>query len=208
MTLASDRAALRLEERIHNESDMDVPCIWGHHPAFVVSAASLLDIPAREVIAAPTYLQGTDLQPGVTGTWPYVGGADGSDVDLRQPMLPRRFQRLSYLPDVVDGWAAIRDTASGVGAGLAWDAATFPHLWLWQDSGTDRFPFFGRARLTALEPSRAWPGDGLIGAIERGQALVVSGGATHTTWLTAVVFDATERVVTGIDRHGAVRTGA
>ena len=30
MTLSPDRAALYIEERIHNESAQPVPCVWGH----------------------------------------------------------------------------------------------------------------------------------------------------------------------------------
>lgn len=202
MTLAPDRAALLIEERVTNVSEQSVPCIWGHHPAFAVTASSVLDIPARAVHAAR--LPHTDLAADATGTWPNVQGVDGGTIDLRVPVLPRRLERLSYLHDLRTGWAAIRDPDRALGAGIAWDLATFPHLWLWQDTGTARFPFYGRTRLTALEPNRAWPADGLAGAIERGQALWVPPGGTHETWITAVVFDATEHPLTGVGRDGSI----
>jgi len=204
MTLAPDRAALLIEERVTNESEQPVPCIWGHHPAFAVTASSVLDIPARALHAAG--LSETDLAAEEAGTWPHATGVDGSTVDLRLSVLPRRLERLCYLHDLTAGWAAIRDRDRAVGAGLAWDIVTFPHMWLWQDTGTKRFPFYGRTRLTALEPNRAWPADGLAGAIERDQALWIPPGGSHETWITAVVFDATDQPLTGVERDGSIRT--
>lgn len=205
MTLAPDRPALLVTERVANESGRPAPCIWGHHPAFAVSDASVLDIPAGVLHVAG--LPDTDLAGDATGSWPYAQAVDGGAVDLQAPVLPRHLERLVYLPDLAAGWAAVRDPGRGVGAGIAWDLATFPHMWLWQDTGTMRFPFFGRTRLTALEPNRAWPSDGLAGAIERDQALWIPPGGSHQTWITAVVFDATDQPVTGVGRDGSVRTG-
>jgi hypothetical protein len=205
MYLDADRPALRIEERAVNESDVVVPCIWGHHPVFAVSDATVIDIPATEIhVDAGMDTPSVDLLPGGSGTWPFAPGRDGTLIDLRAPVLPRRVQRLGYLPGITEGWAAVRDPISGIGAGLAWDASTFRHAWLWQDTGTPGMPWYGRSRLTAIEPHVAWPSDGLASAVSRGQALAIAPGGQHATWITCVVFDATDRPVRAITRDGMV----
>ncbi|MBX3030471.1 MAG: aldose 1-epimerase [Chloroflexi bacterium] len=205
MAIDAQHAALRIEERAINESDLRVPFIWGHHPAFAVTESSVLDIPAHRIEAATAFPdEDGDLEPGASGAWPTLPGRDGRPIDLRQPILPRRAHRLVWLQDL-PGWAAIRDPRSGSGVALAWDATTFAHAWLWQEVLTPGMPWFGRSRITAIEPQMSWPSQGLAAAIERGQARWLEPGGSHATWITCAVFQATERAVDGVTRAGEVR---
>lgn len=204
MRLATGNPTLLIEEQVTNEADLPVDFVWGHHPAFDVAPDSRIDLPGRAV-RADDGLDGTpaDLQPGGVGRWPTAIGRDGREVDLRiVPDAPR--QRLVYLPDVADGWAAIRDLKRRRGIGLAWDVATFPHVWLWQEIGGPGFPWYGRARITAMEPQTAWPADGLSGAIGRGQAHRIEPGGTKTSWLTLSLFEP-RGPVAGVNRDGTIR---
>jgi galactose mutarotase-like enzyme len=206
MRLHPERPALLIEERVTNESPLRVPFIWGHHPAFAVTESSVLDIPAGGVEASSAFTDADgDIQPGSTGTWPGLPGRDGQPVDLRQPILPRRAHRLLWLPDLAAGWAAIRDPRTGQGVALAWDRATFPHAWLWQEIGTPGMPWYGRSSITAIEPQMSWPSEGLAAAIERGQARWLDSGASHETWITCAVFEATDRAVGDVTRAGEVQ---
>jgi galactose mutarotase-like enzyme len=205
MRIAPETAALLIEERVTNESGLRVPFIWGHHPAFAVTASSVLDIPADRIEASSAFPDPDgDIEPGSTGTWPTLPGRDGRPVDLRQPIVPRRAHRLVWLPDLAAGWAAIRDPASGSGVALAWDVETFPHAWLWQEVATPGMPWFGRSAITAIEPHMSWPSEGLAAAIERGQARWLEPGGHHETWITCALFQATDRVVAGVTRAGEV----
>jgi galactose mutarotase-like enzyme len=205
MRLDAERPALRIEERVTNESDLRVPFIWGHHPAFAVTESSVLDIPAGRIEASMAFLdEDGDIEPGATGHWPSLPGRDGRAVDLRSPILPRRAHRLIWVPEVAAGWAAIRDPRSGVGAALAWDIETFPHAWLWQEVATPGMPWFGRSAITAIEPHMSWPSEGLAAAIERGQARWLGPRESHETWITCSVFQATDRAVAGVTRAGDV----
>ena len=86
---------------------------------------------------------------------------------------------------------------------MAWDLSTFRHVWLWQQIGGSGFPFYGRARILALEPHAAWPAEGgLRSAIEHDRALTIEPGAERRTWLTVSLFSASERPVVGVDRAG------
>ena len=75
-----------------------------------------------------------DLVPARSTAGVSVTGKDGAPVDLSViPAAPR--QRLCFIEEMAAGWAAIRNPANGLGAGLAWDLADFPKLWLWQEIG-------------------------------------------------------------------------
>jgi hypothetical protein len=93
-----------------------------------------------------------------------------------------------------------------MGIALAWDLAAFPHLWLWEQVGGRRFPFFGRARIVALEPVSAWPSDGLARALERGGARWLAAGEATEAWVTLSLFEPTDRAVKGVSRDGRVVT--
>ncbi len=204
MRLAAAAPILTIEETIVGASASAVPYIWGHHPAFAVTEESRVDLPPAAVHVDGTYdPPSNDLRPGAVGRWPYPPTKDGAPVDLR--VTPRGpVDRMCYLTELAAGWGAVRHPRAGIGVAMAWDQTTFSYLWLWQEIGGPGFPWYGRARITALEPLSAWPGDGLVEAISRGQARYIVGAATASTWLTMALFDATDAPVTAVDRDGTV----
>jgi galactose mutarotase-like enzyme len=205
MALAPDAATLLIEEVASNESDREVAYAWGHHPAFAALPGMRIDVPAGAV-HADDGMDGplADVAPGAVGAWPSVDGRDGTTIDLRDVPAEVACERLCYLPDLEAGWAALRHPPSGMGVALAWDQATFPHLWLWQETGTWALPWYGRARIVALEPHAIWPADGLAAATARGRALKLAPGAEHRTWITVSLFAASEQAVDGVNRAGRV----
>lgn len=207
MRLAGEPPSLLIEERVVNESALPVDFIWGHHPAFVARPGAKIDLPPGEVRVDDGFDSAlADLQPGGSGSWPYAPDKSGGVVDLAVvPAGP--VERLCYRPDLPEGWAAFRDPASGTGVAMAWDIAVFPHVWFWQEIGGQGFPWYGRARIAAIEPVCAWPIDGLAHAIERGQARRLQGGEEATAWLTMTLFAASERPVVGVHRDGRVDEG-
>lgn len=201
--LDPEGAVLRIESSLHNISSQPVPYLWGHHPAFATPAGTRLDLPARAVEVGELSEPHHDLMPGSSGQWPDAAARHGGMARLDE-VPDASVERLCYLPDLASGWGALRDTSAGRGVAIAWDVETFPHAWLWQNLGGPGFPFYGRAQLTAIEPHSAWPAAGLAEHVERGTASVLDPGATQETWLTAVLFEATERSVVGVDRAGVV----
>ncbi|TDE09864.1 DUF4432 family protein [Jiangella asiatica] len=198
-----DDPVVRLTETVRNESDLELPYLWGHHPAFDAVPGSRIDLPGATVHVPGDYdPPDNDLRPDTTAPWPFVPGKDGTEVDLRLvPGGPR--ERVTYLTDVTAGWAALREP-TGLGIALAWDLAAFPHLWCWTEIGGTDFPWFGRSRIIALEPATSWPNDGLRSAVERGRARYLAGRATASSWLTLTLFDADERPVTGVHQDGRI----
>jgi hypothetical protein len=206
MSLAADRPALLVEERIENESDWSLSYAWGHHPAIAATPGMRVDLPGGPVHVDEAFDDPhADLAPGAVGAWP-EGALRSGGVTALDRVPDMAVERVCYLPDRPAGWGAVRDPGTGRGVGLAWDIEAFPHLWLWEQMGGLRFPFYGRARLVALEPVSCWPGDGLARAIERGQAGTIGPRGSRTGWVTLSLFEATTEAVIGVDRAGRVST--
>jgi galactose mutarotase-like enzyme len=204
MTLDPERAVLRIEGVVTNVGAIAANFVWGHHPAFPATAGARIDYPA-----------GARTRPDVERTaglsldavaWPTAPLAAGGTVDLS--VVPdERVHRLAYLDGLAEGWAAIRQPAGGVSVGLAWDLAAFPYSWLWLMRDDPGFPFYGRARMLAIEAQTAWPFDGLANARRRNMAHRLQPGESMSSWFTMSLFADTGAAVTGVGQDGAVTFG-
>jgi hypothetical protein len=142
---------LRVEERLRNDSPVDVEVAWIQHPAFgppLVDGARL-EAGARRV-RADADIPGDLLVAGGVWDWP---SADG--VDLR--VLPRGDQPRAVfgsLEDFTTHEAAIVNDALGLGVHLSWSGDAWPSAWLWQEvHATPGYPWFRRAHAVAVEPA-------------------------------------------------------
>jgi galactose mutarotase-like enzyme len=199
MQVLSGASTLLIEEAVTNEGSAVARFVWGHHPAFDAVPGMLIDLPPGPVHQADDLPEPVAALPAPRHTWPLLGDRE---VDLST--VPPERQSLSYLPDRPEGWAALRDPRTRRGIAMAWDRATFPHLWLWHEIGGQGLPWYGRARIVALEPQTAWPRDGLAAAIARGQSLSLAPGERRETWLTLSLFEASARHVIAVERDGRV----
>lgn len=196
---------MEIQETVRNESDRRVRFLWGHHPAYDSPPGTVIDLPGGATFEIGETSDDGQTGPaaGSRGVWPDAASAAGGHVDLSVvPAGP--VSRVCFLRDA-GPWYALRPP-SAPGIALAWDGATFPALWLWQSIGASGYPTYGRARITALEPQRTAPGDGLAAAIERGEALVVEPHGSRETWLTATLLPEGSARVRGVDRSGRVST--
>lgn len=186
--LDPDRDRVVARTSVTNTVDVEVPFVWGEHPAFTVGDGDLIDLPSVRVAAA----DGSDL-----GTWPDPGGAHLDRISTAHPA-----ESVHYLTGFESGWAAIRRRDYGVA--LAWDVADMPVAWLWHEIASPRFPFFGRTSLVAIEPASSWPGTGLRDAVTRGQAIILQPGESRTTEVSLIPFETVDRAVTGVSITGGV----
>jgi galactose mutarotase-like enzyme len=203
MLLSATDAALIVEERVWNESPLEVSFTWGHHPAFAAAPGMKIDLPTGTPISAsPDYETDlTDVAPGTEGQWPHLDDRNGAPVDL-SIVLGGPLQRVIYAHDLPHGWAALRNP-EGIGVAMAWDNGTFPHVWLWFEIGGTGFPWFGRSSIVAIEPQSSWPADGLSAARDRGQAHRLSAHSERNTWITLALHDEVTPI-TGVSRAGVV----
>jgi len=177
---------------VHNATDESANFIWGEHPAFTVENGDAIDLPTANLANS----DGTPI-----GLWPRH--MNGGRLDLVTTEHP--YEAVHYLTDLPNGWAALR--RSKIGIALAWDAADFPHAWVWHEIGSSGFPFYGRASLVAIEPSSSWPGTGLATAIERGQAFELSPDERKSTTVALIPFPPTSRPLTGASVSGHLTFG-
>ncbi|WP_378143961.1 hypothetical protein ACFJGV_10970 [Cnuibacter sp. UC19_7] len=202
-----DTPTVYVEESVRNVGAVGVPFLWGHHPTFPAIAGARIDLSAgAQVAVEPTAAGGLRLEEFA---WPTTLAAHGASVDVSSlPSASEELVRLLYIRDL-EGWVALRNPP-GSGApsvAMSWDTEAYPFLWMWLQNGDPGFPWYGRARMLGLEPQRAWPFDGLAGAVERGQAEFIAPGETRSSWLTMTLLDDGAAPITGVSKSGHVTRG-
>lgn len=196
--VALDGPVLRVTETVTNDSPDPQRVAWGHHPAF---GAPFLDDGCRLTTGARTVIAdseapGTLLAAGSRHEWPVGRAADGAELDLRRVPGPgERREVFAALTDFDSPFAAIVNPRLGLGAGLRWSAACFPHAWLWQEvHATAGFPWFRRAYVVAVEPSSVLTGPPQDDAPWPGGGTLLDGGESRTAVVELVVFEGTDEV--------------
>ncbi len=77
------------------------------------------------------------------------------------------------------GGAGARRPTDAAGIAQAWGTTTFPQAWFWQEIGGRDVPWYGRARISAIEPQPAWLSDGLESPAARLVVGVERDGTVH-----------------------------
>ena len=205
--LVPNKPTLLIKQSVTNESDSTIPFIWGEHPAFSLPRGSKINLPTGPIfVDANETGELQDVKPGAIGTWPLAPDRTGGQIDLS--VVPtKNAERLCYLHDRPEGWAAMQHGKKVIG--ISWDVEAFPHLWFWQEIGGNGFPWFGRTEITAIEPACTWPSFGLEEAIKSGQALYLKPGEVRSAWTTfSVSTVATKDImkINSIDSKGIFHT--
>jgi galactose mutarotase-like enzyme len=206
MRLTENPPALRIEEVVRSDAPVATAFLLGHHPAFLATEGARIDMPGTTMarVDADFVTDLVDLEPGATAAWPSLPGRTGGSIDLDiVPAGP--VERLAYLSGMGDApWAAIRGVEPGLGTAISWDGATYPYVWNWWEIGGTDYPWFGRARIVAIEPAMTNVATGLADARRLGHVVELGAGEEHRSWVTVSLFDADERPVTGVRQDGLV----
>ena len=158
MRLRADDPTLVLEERLCNRSPLELPVMWGHHPAF---GGGLLDETCRIEISAGRVevprqraFDSQRIEPGTVGAWPVVRGTDGAEVDLSQvPAREANTANFLYLTDLREGRYRLVSARRQLAVEIAWDLDVMPHVWMWQVAGgAPGYPWYSQTYNLALEP--------------------------------------------------------
>ena len=185
-----DRVAITTEVR--NTSNEPTSFIWGEHPAFFDRQGDKIDLPNGEVV---------NSAGAAIGAWPI--GIGSQRLDIIDDQLPH--ERMHFITNIEHGWAALR--RSDIGIAMAWEVSDFPHVWLWQEIGSQGFPFYGRASMIAIEPGSSCPDIGLAEARKRGQAIELMPGQLRKTTMSLIPFPATTSPVTNVSIDGDITLG-
>ncbi|MCW2954126.1 MAG: hypothetical protein JWQ48_3296 [Conexibacter sp.] len=183
--LALDGATLRVHERVENVGGLPAPYAWGHHPCFsrVTFAGGRIAIaPSAATVPAPAHAPGhAVLEPGVAFDWPHARRRDGGEEDLSTVPVERDGRVDHACLDVPRGRIRIEAPRFGRALRVDYDAATFPHVLLWQDLGPDDgYPLWGGGDTFALEFSTI-PGRSTPDAIAAGALRTLAPGAVLET---------------------------
>jgi hypothetical protein len=155
-TIALEGRGFSQVDTLSNLSDTTLEFDYASHPAFgnaFLDAGCRIDTGARRFTADPS--SASMLAAGSEHTWPWAETASGRRIDLREVPAPGAPRSLfGWLDDFSQSWASITSRELGVGARIEWDGAHLPYAWLWQElNGIQEFPWYGRARALAIEPS-------------------------------------------------------
>lgn len=138
---------LQLVDELTNTSDESITVDYASHPAFggdLLAAECTVTTNAAAFVPDPGLVATTVDWPSHLGSLPGPGDSSG------------RFGWLEGFPEGGDdaAWASVFNPVLGLGIRLSWDPVTLPYAWWWQEFTNSReFPWFGQARVFALEPS-------------------------------------------------------
>lgn len=174
-------ARLILDEAVTNLSPDPQPYHWVHHPAFgapLLGPGTQLEVPAVGLVT------GGDGEPGALHAWPTLD-RDGESLDLsRIPERDRPRALFGTLVGFTEGRYRIRNAALDLAVEVRWDLDVFPYAWFWQElEGSEGYPWFRRAYVTAIEPATVIPGTGATGGFAHGVAREIAGGERIATTL-------------------------
>lgn len=147
---------LLIVDDVMNLSDAEFSFDYAHHPAL---GGTLMEGSCVVDTGAATFVN--DFEAGLAGvepdsrhTWPSVQRTDGTVVDLARIAADSHQSAFGWLTDFTDHWASVTATDLGLTVRLDWDGSSLPYAWLWQELNSSAdWPWFGRARVMAIEPS-------------------------------------------------------
>lgn len=169
-----------LVEDIQNLGEQDIELSWAQHIAYgepFVSSDLQISIPAIRAVSHDYDMSHERIKRETKFTWPLAPGLDGSPVDLTKiPDLGTRVQEDFPIVELQEPSYSLYNLSLNLGVTLRWNS-TFRYLWYWLNWGILDYPWFGRARTLALEPTTASNTTGLQNQIRNGTAVtLVSGG--------------------------------
>ena len=183
---------LEIEEEVSNESNEEMDCTWGHHPAigapFLDETCRLVVPPCRVKTQEEYVSPNSRLEKGQDCEWPLVKGKRGETIDLsRVPDRDTHSHDMAYLHGFEQGWYVLFHERLQLGFGMTWDSSVFKYLWFWQVyGGWHGYPWYGSSYNIGLEPCSSYP-QSLTGAIAAGTQLKFAPGESFRTRLSAVV---------------------
>jgi galactose mutarotase-like enzyme len=186
LTLA-DGPRLTVDETVMNVGDVDLEYVWQHHLTFgrpLVGPAARVDVPATRgrVEAYGDGFPNARLESDAVFDWPHAPGADGGTVDLSTEVPPPEAEThdVAFATDLDAGWYALTNPDLDLGVAVTFPTDPFESVWYWQPFGGFKdAPFYGRNYNVGLEPTTAYPSDGLFDAQrETGTLDVLPAGAS------------------------------
>ena len=162
----------------------------------VVVGVQLLD-PRMELDVSPgpsfeiEEPDGTLPLPSDAPTYPDVLMLDGTIERMGSWSIDDVRSRTYAVSKLPEGWAQVRNSATGEGLRLTWDVSVLPHMWVWHENRATGGPWRHATELLGIEPAMVPHSIGLDGARESGHAITVIPGEPIAWWIEAELICAT-----------------
>jgi len=187
-TLKLDGETLRIDYRLENVSEREVPYLWSAHPLFSVEEGDAIVLP--ESVRQVTVEESAHARLGLKGSvheWPVAELRGGGKIDLSHAgdIRDDTGDKL-YTPAPSEGWAAIERKQAALRVQVGFDRALTPYLGLWLCYGGWPEGQPKHQQCVALEPCTA-PGDSLAEALERGWSRMLAPGRSASWRMTIAV---------------------
>lgn len=184
-TLKLEYETLRIEYRLENVSQTEVPYIWSAHPLFSVDPGDAIVAPSS--ISKVHVEASAHARLGTRGSihrWPIAQLPDGEKIDLgRAGDISDEIGDKLYTSAPREGWAAIERRQAGFRLEVGFDPQLSPYLGFWLCYGGWPEGQPNRQQCVAIEPCTA-PGDSLADALESGCARRLAPGEPSSWWMT------------------------
>lgn len=133
-----------------NLGDRPIVIDYVSHPAF---GGAFLDGNCRVDTDATSFTADPDEHRSSAGSSREPMRTDGREL-RRVPPPGESARTFGWLSGFDAGWYTITNDDLGLAVRVEWDARVLPHAWFWQElNGSAGHPWFGRARIMAIEPS-------------------------------------------------------
>ena len=191
LRLKKGEATLFIEERLKNEANEEMECIWGHHPAigkpFLSEDCEIKILGAKVRVTSGDGLAYTNLAFEKETDWPYALGKNGEKIDISKvPSREDKRSEVIFLTDLKEGFYSINNKSLKLSFSLTFPKEIFSCLWFWRVAGGSfHYPWYGRTYNIALEPFSSLPV--LSEQIKKGKALKLKPGEIKEAKLTASI---------------------
>ncbi|MDA4130825.1 MAG: DUF4432 family protein [Thaumarchaeota archaeon] len=175
--MKSEGSGFSINEDLINIGEQEIELSWAQHIAFgepFVDQNLTIDIPAIRATTHDYEMAHERLKRNVEFEWPNAPGSDGNMVDLSKiPSKDLRVQEDFPITKLASPQYTLYNKRLNVGLRVSWNSEAFPFLWYWLNWGILNYPWFGRARTLALEPTTTTSTNGLQDSINNGTAVVL-----------------------------------
>ncbi|MFB6308023.1 MAG: aldose 1-epimerase [Haloarculaceae archaeon] len=202
LRLPAGESTLRVTETITNLGGVDLEYIWQQHVALgrpLLDPAARLDVPAGRGVTESDDegFKNGRIAPNREFDWPEAPTRDGGTTDLREiPPESAEIHDLTYATDLDGGWYALTNPEIDLGFGFSFPTDPFECVWFWQAlGGFHESPYFNRNYNVGLEPTTAYPSDGIPDAQrENGTMKTLGAGESISAEFAATTFGGHEGV--------------
>jgi galactose mutarotase-like enzyme len=183
-TLHLDGETIRIDYRVENAGNEELPYAWSAHPLFTVDPGDRITLPAS--VTQVTVEGSAHSRLGASGTrhsWPTATLAGGSKtaLDIAESADTQIGDKL-FAQAPPEGWCILERKTAGLRLKIDFDPALLPWLGLWICYGGWPEDQPQKQNCVAIEPCTA-PIDSLEAALKSGLANTLAPGQSASWWV-------------------------